>query len=212
LPSRRTFSTNWLFCMCSCLRHRKRLRQNGLRVGVGHAQWWEPIKLALEAIEGHQVMFAAPIRAPVGFPLSLELDSGPREQTLFYVGLDGVLSGDTWPESRNVLRLTYGPDPRDADQIMLVAVPEVQQKRDGWEWVRTEAGLWQVPRQAMQSFDAVGFAVTLSPGEFALVAPSEAAQVRGLLGGAFLTRELQGRHYSSYVFLRPEARHVGQHD
>ena len=64
----------------------------------------------------------------------------------------------------------------------------------------------------MQSYNAAGFVVTLSPGEFALLAPAEAAQVEGLLGGAFLTRESQGRHYGSYVFLRPEARHVGQHD
>jgi hypothetical protein len=189
-----------------------RLRQNGLRVGIGHAQWWEPIKLALEAIEGRQVPFEAAVRAPVGFPLSLELDSEPREQTLFYVGPDGILSGDTWPDSRNVLRVAYAPDPHDADRITLLAVPEVRQKRDGWEWVRTEVGLWQVPRQAMQSFDIAGFAVTLSPGEFVLVAPSEAAHVYGSLGGAFLTRQSQEQHYSSYVFLRPEARHVGQHD
>jgi hypothetical protein len=32
-----------------------RLRRNGLRVGVGHAQWWDPIKAAMDAIEGHQV-------------------------------------------------------------------------------------------------------------------------------------------------------------
>ncbi|MBU0617978.1 MAG: hypothetical protein KKI02_09700 [Planctomycetes bacterium] len=189
-----------------------RLRQNGLRVGVGHAQWWEPIKAAMEAIEGYKVTPATSLRVPVGLPLSLELDSEPREQTLFYVGPDGILSGGTWPDSRNVLRVTYGPDVQDADRILLLVVPEVHQKQDGWQWLRTEAGLWQVPRQAMQAFDAAGFLLTLGPGEFALLAPSENAQVYGLLGGAFLTRESQGRHYSSYVFLRPEARHVGEHD
>lgn len=191
---------------------RMRLRQNGLRVGVGHAQWWEPIKAAMDAIDGHRVMFAAPVRVPIGFPLSLELDFEPREQTLFYVGSDGILSGSTWPDSRNVLRVTYAPDLQDAERVLLLAVPEVHQRRHGWEWVRTEAGLWQVPRQAMQSFSASGFAVTLSPGEFVLVAPSENSRVYGLLGRAFLTRECEGRQYSSYVFLRPQARHVGQHE
>jgi hypothetical protein len=111
-----------------------------------------------------------------------------------------------------VLRVTYGPDIQDADRIVLRVVPEVHQKQDGWQWLRTEAGLWQVPRQAMRAFDAAGFALTLAPGEFALLAPNENAQVYGLLGGAFLTRESQGRHYRSYVFLRPEARHVGEYD
>jgi hypothetical protein len=191
---------------------RLRLQQNGLRVGVGHARDWEPIRLAMEAIEDHRVTFATPIRVPVGFPLSLELDSEPREQTLFYIGPDGILSGSTWPDSRNVLRVTYAPDLHDADRIRLFAVPEVHQRRDGWEWVRTEAGLWQVPRQSMQTFDAAGFVLTLSPGEFALLAPSANAQIRGLLGEACLTRKSEGRRYNSYVFLRPEARHVGQQD
>ena len=191
---------------------RLRLGHNGLRVGVGHARWWEPIKAALDAIDGHRVTFATSIRVPVGFPLSLELDSEPRAQTLFYVGSDGILSGSTWPDSRNVLRVTYAPDPRDADRILLHAVPEVHQRRDGWEWVRTESGLWQVPRQSMQTFDAAEFVVTLRPGEFALLAPSADSRIYGLLGGAFLTRLCEGQGYNSYVFLRPEVRHVGQHD
>jgi hypothetical protein len=191
---------------------RLRLRQNGLRVGVGHAQWWEPIKVAMEAIEDHRVTFATSIRVPIGFPLSLELDSEPREQTLFCVGSDGVLSGTTWPDSRNVLRVVYGPDPRDAERVLLLAVPEVHQRREGWEWVRTESGLWQVPRQSMQRFEAAGFTLPLGPGEFVLVAPSENARIVGLLGQAFLTRASEGRRYNSYVFLRPEARQVGQHE
>ncbi len=189
-----------------------RLYQNGLRVGVGHVQDWEPIRAAMDAIEDHRVTSPTSLSVPVGFPLALELDSEPHDQTLFYVGSDGFLSGSTWPQSRNVLRVTYAPDRQDADRVRLFAVPEVHQRRDGWEWVRTEAGLWQVPRQTVQTFNAAAFVLTLSPGEFALVAPSANARIYGLLGGGFLTRACEGRHYNSYVFLRPEARHVGQHD
>jgi len=188
----------------------QRLRQNGVRVGVGHTQWWEPVKAALDAIDDHRVTFATPLRVPAGFPLSLELDSEPREQTLFYVGADGILSGGTWPRSRDVLRVTYAPDVRDLRSIVVYVVPEVHQEQDGWEWVRTESGLWEVPRQAKQTFDAAGFALTLAPGEFALLAPSGNSHIYGLLGGAFLTRTCEGRQYDSYVFLRPEARQIGQ--
>ena len=189
-----------------------RLRRNGLRVGVGHAQWWDPIKAAMDAIEGHKVLMTSPLRVPVGFPLSLELDAEPHDQTLFYVGRDGVLSGGSWPASRNILRISYSPAARQTDHVVLLAVPEVHQKREGWEWIRTEAGLWQVPRQDMQSFDEAGFMLSLDRGEFVMVAPSENSGVYGLLGGAFLTREAEGRHYDSYVFIRPEARQIGQND
>jgi hypothetical protein len=191
---------------------RLRLQQNGLRVGVGHVQSWEPIKAALDAIEGHRVTFATPVRVPVGFPLSLELDSESREQTLFYVGTDGILSGSSWPDSRNVLRATYAPDPRDAGRVLLQVVPEVHQRRDGWEWVRTESGLWQIPRQSMETFHAAGFVLTLGQEEFVLLAPSVNSRIYGLLGGAFLTRRSEGQNWNSYVFLRPEATDVGQYD
>ena len=189
-----------------------RLLRNGIRVGIGHTQWWEPIKAAIEAIDDHRVTFSTPVRVPVGFPLSLELDPEPREQTLFCVGPDGVLSGGTWPDSRNVLRVTYLPDVSDIEKVAVFAVPEVHQQQMGWQWVRTEAGLWEVPRQQRQSFEAAAFSVTLAHGEFAVIAPSENSRIFGLLGGAFLTRESEGRHYDSYVFLRPEAKQIGPDD
>jgi len=191
---------------------RLRLSRNGLRVGVGHVRDWEAIRAALDSIEDHRVLNSAPLSVPVGFPLSLELDTQPRDQTLFCVEADGILSGSTWPASRNVIRVTYAPDPHDVQRILLLAVPEVHQQRDGWEWIRTEAGLWQVPRRSTETFSAAGFAVTLDPGEFVLIAPSEQARIAGLLGRAFLTRTIEGREYCSCVFLRPQARQVGQHE
>ena len=183
-----------------------RLRKNGVRVGVGSVQWWDPIKAALESIEGCEVTFASPIRMPIGFELSLELDTGPREQTLFFLDRDGFLSGSTIPASRNVLRISYAPDPRDYRGVQLLAMPEVQRRREGWEWVRREAGLSEGGPLLRTTYDAVGFVVTLKPGEFALVAPSENADIYGLLGGVFLTRETEGDLYDSYIFLRPEAK------
>lgn len=189
-----------------------RLRQNGVRVGVGRVEWWEPIKTALEAVEGCEVAFATPVRMPVGFVLSLELDTGSREQTLFYLGRDGYLSGSTIPASRNVLRISHTPDPRDYRGVQLMAVPEVHRGREGWEWVRREAGLTQGDGRSKVTYDAVGFVVNLKPGEFALIAPSETADIYGLLGGVFLTREVEGALYDSYIFLRPEARQTKAHE
>lgn len=189
-----------------------RFRENGLRVGVGHAQWWEPIKAVLDAIEGHKVTMATPVRLPLGYPLLLELDVEPQLQTLFYVGRDGVLTGNTWPESRNVLRIAYAPDMEQAGSVILHVIPEVHRQERNWEWIRAEAGLRADPKQSMESFHIVGIAASLGPGEFLLLTPSENAGVYGLLGGAFLTRVSQGEHYSSFVFLRPEARQIGKDD
>jgi hypothetical protein len=185
-----------------------RLRRNGLRVGFGQAQWWDAIKAALDAIEGHRVSYMDAVRLPPGFPLGLELDTEPRDQTLFLIEPDGILSGDTWPQSRNVLLVTCGPDLQQAELVHLFVYPEVRQRLPGWRWVRTEAGLWQTPKQSGRIFRAAGFSVTLGSGEFMLLAPSADAEVFGLIGGAFLIGEEDGRRYDSYVFLRPELTHV----
>ena len=187
-----------------------RLRRNGLRVGFGQAQWWDAIKAALDAIEGHRVSYMDAVRLPPGFPLGLELDTEPRDQTLFLVQPDGILSGDTWPQSRNVLLVTCGPDLQQAELVHLLVYPEVRQRLPGWRWVRTEAGLWQTPKQSGRIFHAASFSVVLGPGEFVLLAPSGDAEVFGLIGGAFLISEEDGRRYDSYVFLRPELTHVGR--
>ncbi|MBU0640407.1 MAG: hypothetical protein KKB50_16200 [Planctomycetes bacterium] len=182
------------------------LRRNGLRVGIGREQWWDAVKVALDAIEGARINRPDPIQMPPGFPLALELDTGPREQTLFFIDRDGILTGGTWPQSRNVLRVSYSIDPQQTDRVHLIVVPEVRQRLSGWRWIRTEAGLWQVPKHGGRAFPAAGFAVTLDPGEFVLLAPSEKGDLFGIVGGAFLTEERDGQYYDSYVFLRPVLR------
>ncbi len=189
-----------------------RLRENGIRVGVGHQQWWDAVKDALEAVDGYKVTSPPPLRAPPGFSISIELDERPREQTLFYLARDGNLSGATWPASRNVLRVAYVPDTRDVRNVRLFVVPEVQRSEQDWQWVRSEAGLTRRPHQPRRAFESVAFAVTLKPGEFVLVAPSEHARVYGLLGGAFLTRMSDGRLYDAYLFLRPQAQQAERHE
>lgn len=187
-----------------------RLRENGLRVGVGHVDFWSAIRESTESIPEQRVAQASPVRVPLGFPISYEMDAEPHDQTLFFVGRDGVLSGGTWPESRNVLRFAYAADPQYVERIRMAVRPEVHQQEDGVKWVRTPEGIWQTPRQSVVSFDAAEFVISLRPQEFVLMATSDAAHVYGILGRAFLTSDIEGTRYRSYLFLRPDVTDVGQ--
>jgi hypothetical protein len=189
-----------------------RLRQNGLRVGVGHAQWWEAVHATLAAIDGVRSLAVNPVRVPPNYPLALELDTGPREQTLFCIGDDGILTGETWPHSRNVLRLSYTINLESPDAVRLTMIPEVRQWLEGWEWVRNEAGLTKRPNYTGRAYPAAGFILDLQPGEFLLVAPGVKADVYGLIGSAFLSRDDDGERFDSYVFLRADVNHVAQRD
>jgi hypothetical protein len=185
-----------------------RLRGNGLRIGIGNACWWEAIKATVDAVEGVRSAALDPVRVPPDYPLALELDERPREQTLFFLGEDGILSGQTWPHSRNVLRVNYQLDPRNPLRVWLTVVPEVRQRLDGWRWVRSESGLAQLPQYSGQAFAAASFRVGLEPGEFLLVAPGPQADLYGIVGGAFLASDQDGQRYDSYVFLRADVNHV----
>jgi hypothetical protein len=181
-----------------------RLQQNGLRVGVGHEQWWEPIRAIIESIDGQLTAQPAPWRLPPRFPLYLELTEAPREHTLFCIGFDGVLSGDTWPNSRCALQLSYVRDPVRPDHVRTTLVPVVRRLQPGRRLMPTETGTWQVPRYDGRVFDAAGMAVSLGPGEFVLVAPHESADVAGMIGDTLLSQVSDGQRYDQYVFVKPE--------
>ena len=185
-----------------------RLRRNGVRVGVGKVQWWDAIQATLDVTEGVRSLALDPVRLPPGFPLALELDQRPREQTLFYVADDGILTGETWPHSRNVLRISHELNRLHPERLRLLVVPEVRQRLDGWRWVRTGSGLAQVPDYHGRTFAAAAFAVDLEPGEFLLVAPNSAADTYGIVGGAFLSNAQDPDKHDSYVFLRADVNHV----
>ncbi len=190
----------------------RRLHENGLRVGVGHAHWWDAVKAALDAVDGLRTVVLNPVRIPSGYPLALELDAKPREQTLFFMADDGVLTGETWPASRNVLRVSYELDLEDPARIQLALVPEVRQRLDGWRWVRNEAGFTQLPKYSGRAFSTASLLVPITNGDFLMLAPGERADVAGMVGQAFLVQELDGTAYDSYVFLRPDMTYVAFRD
>lgn len=191
---------------------RLRLHRNGLRCGVGHVDDWDAIRAALDPIPGISYYQTNPVQVPAGFPLALELDNRPRDQTLFYVDEEATLRGATWPDSRNILRIAYAPDPRGPKRLRMQVVPEVHQEVSGWRWVRTEAGLWQVPNQSRQAFNTAAFSVSLAADEFLLIAAADEDAAGILLGNAFFSGERESGRYNSYVFLRPEVSDVGQRD
>lgn len=187
-----------------------RLRQNGFRVGIGDGQWWEAVQAVLDALVGVRVISPAPVRVVPNYPLLLELDTGPREQTLFFLADDGILTGETWPASRNVLRVSYGLDLQNPRRVRVLVVPEVRRRVARGRWLPGQAGLRQLPDCAGRAFAAAAFRADLEPGEFLLIAPSEQAELFGIIGGAFLASEEDGRRYDSYVFLRLDVSHVAQ--
>ncbi|MFN0135934.1 MAG: hypothetical protein ACKVS9_07420 [Phycisphaerae bacterium] len=187
-----------------------RLSRNGLRVGVADLTAFEPIRVILDSIPRHRVTQPPPLSVPNGLPLVLEMDAEPRDQTIFCVAADGILSGGTYLQSRNSIRVTYGALPGESGRIRFYATPEIQQREDGFRWIRTEMGLWQQPNERRFVVEAASFGLELKKGEMVIIAPSRAGRAAGLVGETLLARDFEGERYYSFVFMRPEVSDVGQ--
>lgn len=177
-----------------------RLKRNGVRVGVGRLDWWDAIKTGLDTIEGVRVTELDPVRLFPNYRLGFDIDRAPHEQTIFVVGEDGILTGSTFQQSRNVLCAYYVADPRRDDRVMLSVVPEVRQRLEGWQWISTPEGVAQIPRDNIFALLPAGFTLPMESGQFLLLAPNDRADYFGLVGGRFLTEEIDGRRYDSFIF------------
>jgi hypothetical protein len=184
-----------------------RLNSNGLRVGVGQIARWETVKDLFNANDKSRVYELPPLRNPPGVPLALNLDRSPHDQTIFFLDQDGIVSGEDWPASQKVLRVTYGLDLEQRDVVRLMVVPEIRQdlppalsysKEEGWATGRRRAG---------RAYAQAAFEVPLSSEQFVLIGPGENADVYGFVGGAFLTDLVNSERYDAYVFIRAEMNH-----
>ena len=188
----------------------RRLNANGVRVGVGRTERWDAVRAPLDQVKGNRVCSLRPLRTPPGMPLALELDREPDEHTIFYLNEDRIATGDTWPASQRVLRLTYTLDTQEVGRIYLTVVPEIR-RSSGPGWSRTEDGWIPGSMREGRAFAAAAFAVTLRPNEFVVIAPGPKADVFGLVGGAFLKTAIDDQPYDSYVFVRAEVTDVNEH-
>lgn len=179
------------------------LRQNGIRVAVGHERFWEAVRSVLDAVEGRRVNEYEPLLVPRGYPLLLELDDHPHPQTLFVFDRSGTLSGATLPAGRNRLRLTCALVSREKPRAQVFVVPEVGQRREKAFWLEAGDGAGGA-REKCTTFGACGVSVGLGEGEFLVLAPADARRNDSLVGGAFLTDEIDGNRYHSFIFVRPE--------
>lgn len=186
-----------------------RLNRNGWRVALGRTERWDEIEAALAAVPGGRRHEYPPLRTPAGVPLTLRIDAQPKEYTVFYIGTDGILSGETWTASERVLRLTYGLDIARGGRIIIEVVPELW-RSGGIDLTHTEAGLVIGPRRDGRAFGVAALSVSLGTNDFLLIGPGRRADVYGLLGGTFLQDTIDERSFDSYLFIRADVSYVNR--
>ena len=179
------------------------MARNGIRMGVGSEGSRSPMRLILSAARArlHEEQYMA----INGQPLLLRLESMAAPETVFTYGAGGSLVGKTIPAGEKLLVLDYRTRPELSGAVDVRVGMEIRVDRGVLEW-RSEGGvLRQAPGYDRHRFDELGVLVTLQPGEFLVIGPSEetANVALPLLGNRFFTGEGEGGRVETMRFITP---------
>lgn len=181
---------------------RQLLQKNGLRMGLGKAESWPQIKAILDAeqvdvVDRHKVVYN-------GLPLIIDVEYPPRDQTMFLYRPDGTMAGATFPRSTSVLRVEYGVLTTEAGTVMVDVMPEIRLTP-----VDTSPAFdlnWPQPppiEPPSRPFRELAVRMTIRPGEFLTVGPSDAVQKGYLPGSLLLCDEVEGHRFEALYVITP---------
>jgi hypothetical protein len=182
---------------------RTMLRNNGLRIGVGKHSTWPQIKAALDAEKVEISTNQQTLQN--GVPLTVEINTQPRDQTLFLIRSDGTMPGAFFPQSTNALRIEYWIPPSSANTVMMELMPEIRLPRAAGQSNLAVAAL-QDPSVMYPSrpLRELTVRIAVGPDEFLAVGPSSVAQQNHLAGSLLLVEEVDGRRLESMCFITPK--------
>lgn len=181
------------------------LQRNGLRVGRGDVDSWPPIEALLEQ-ESDLETFTNKLAVNNGMPLRVEIDKGPRDQTLFLFRPDGTLGGASFPQSMNYLRVEYQLSTRVPGAIDVTVMPEVcMPRRLALPDKNAEPSEYPEPawRHPVRVLRELAFKMTVGPEQFLAIGPSAMAHQGYLAGSQLLCEDIEGIRYESIYIVTP---------
>lgn len=179
------------------------LARNGIRMGVGAPGAWVPLRSIFTAARAR--LREESYAAVHGLPLVLRLEAMPAPETIFTYGVGGSLVGKTIPAGEKLLVIDYRTRPELSGAVDVQMSMEIRVDRGELEW-RTEGGvLRQMPAFDRHRFAELGVLLTLQPGEFLVVGPSEdtANDHMPLLGSRFFTGDGESGRIESVLCITP---------
>jgi hypothetical protein len=162
-----------------------------------------PIKALLDS-EKDVTSSQSQLRASNGFPLMLEPDATPRDQTFFLFRPSGHLAGADYPQSVNNFRVEYTVPPTAPSEVVVEVMPEIRLTEARRPPPATvEEFLGPRTEQVSRVIRELTFKMQLGPEDFFVIGPSESAHSGHLIGSLMLCEQQEGRRYESMYFVTP---------
>ena len=180
-----------------------RLGRNGLRVGAAPASAWPAMRTIFQSCSA-QVREARQVTQP-GVPLLLELGSIVDAETIFSFDSEGHMAGKTHPAGQKLVEIRYELHPERGDTVDVEVQLEVREPLSPGDWQPGDGLLYDAPTHHSHTFPALHVALTLQPGEFLVIGPSEVtARNRYIVGGRFFTDQREGQSYDTILCIAPQ--------
>ncbi len=177
------------------------LARNGLRVGVASPAAWPVIETIIEAGKG--TLRNDQLFTQRGLAVSIAVSSIADSETFFTYGRDNRLVGKTFPAGDRLLKLDYAFHPELGGCTDLQLSLEVQRDRGELTWERDGDVIRQVPAYDRHVFADLSVLLSLNPGEFVVIGPSDEAENEYLVGSRFFTHRRSGQWYETLFCITP---------
>lgn len=161
------------------------LARNGFRIGTADEEVWPALRVLFEANQAKSR--AVRHVAQGGAPLSLRLGDLEDGESLFEYLQDGRLVGRSFDGGAKFLHIDYALDPADPTRTIMMVTPEVRKFSADKHWQHVGGRFREAPQYEGRLFTELSTQLSLRPGEFLVVGPSESARLPSLVGSRFLT-------------------------
>jgi len=186
------------------------LQRNGLRVAVGDANSWPPIRALLEQ-QGSVETSQSRMVLNNGFPLLIEPDPRSRDQTVFMFRPDGSLGGASFPQSINGLMVEYELVGANVDTLKVAVMPQIRLPRQLPRLNPESPGFITQPMMPpTRVLRELAFTAEIGPQQFVAVGPSRLVENPHLVGALLLCEENEGQRLESMYFITPKVVNTGQ--
>ncbi len=178
-----------------------RLRRNGLRLGAAQPDAWPALQSILDAAEA--ITRQDQLVTQPGLPVSFMLASIDEPESVFSYNRSRRLVGKTFQKGDKLINIDYALRPELGGSVDLQLQFEIRHDPGTLKWDRSGDTISQVPAYQRYLFDDLNVLVTLKPGEFLILGPSEEAANEFLVGGRFFVTTRGGYTHESIFCLTP---------
>lgn len=186
------------------------LARNGLRIGTARTDAWPALRVLFESNHAKSLQTRYAVQS--GAPLSLRLREVTEPESLFEFQRDGHVVGRTFDRGVKFLHIDYALDPIEPTRTVMKVTPELRKFGAGKRWQEIDGRLQEVPQYEGRTFTELSAELSVGPGEFLVIGPSETATLESLVGSRFLTVEENNVTYETVICLTPKLLRVAQSD